>query len=134
MDVETILKLGNFDSANQFFEMDYAEKWTKAGYKSAFFNMITNRHIGRLTSERNDTSKLNAYALNNESQFNHVPNKKSKPLESIDGFIFIPDLDQLGNDIGRLDNNKLSREELVKQASKIPGYCCKYVRIHKKPH
>ena len=121
VDVETILKLGNFDSANQFFEMDYAEKWTKAGYKSAFFNMITNRHIGRLTSERNDTSKLNAYALNNESQFNHVPNNKSKPLESIDGFIFIPDLDQVGNDIGRLDNNKLSREELVKQASKIPG-------------
>ena len=31
---------------------------------------ITNRHIGRLTSERNDTSRQkNAYELNDESQF-----------------------------------------------------------------
>lgn len=69
IDVETILQLGNFDTENQFFEMDYACKWTNAGFKSAFFNKITNRHIGRLTSERNDKTLPNAYELNDESQF-----------------------------------------------------------------
>jgi len=69
VDVSAILKLGNFDSENQFFEMDYANKWRDAGYKSGFFNKITNRHIGRLTSERNNKQTLNAYDLNNENQF-----------------------------------------------------------------
>ena len=68
-DVETILSLGNFDSDNQFFEMDYANKWANAGYKSGFFNSITCRHIGRLTTERDDNKKINAYQLNDESQF-----------------------------------------------------------------
>lgn len=49
--------------------MDYANKWTKLGYLSGFYNHITNRHIGRLTSERNDPTQPNAYELNNESQF-----------------------------------------------------------------
>jgi len=69
IDVETILNLGNFDSNNQFFEMDYANRWNNAGYKSAFFNKITCRHIGRLTSERGDKNQVNAYQLNDESQF-----------------------------------------------------------------
>jgi GR25 family glycosyltransferase involved in LPS biosynthesis len=69
IDVETILSLGDFNTANQFFEMDYADKWAKAGYKSGFFNKITCRHIGRLTSERGDNSQINAYHLNDESQF-----------------------------------------------------------------
>ena len=67
--VDTILQLGNYNSPNQFFEMDYAHKWTSSGYKSAFFNKLTNKHIGRLTSERNDSSKPNAYTLNEERQF-----------------------------------------------------------------
>ena len=69
IDVESILKLGNYDSHNQFFEMDYANRWNDAGYKSAFFNCITNRHIGRLTSQRNNKDLPNAYELNNEGQF-----------------------------------------------------------------
>ena len=67
--VQTIMDLGNYDSANNFFEIDYANKWNHAGYKSAFFNQITCRHIGRLTSERNDKSVPNAYTLNNIDQF-----------------------------------------------------------------
>jgi len=69
IDVETILSLGNFDSDNQFFEMDYANRWNTARYKSAFFNKITCRHIGRLTKERGDKNQVNAYQLNDESQF-----------------------------------------------------------------
>ena len=64
VDASIILKLGNFDSPNQFFEMDYAYKWCHSGYKSAFFNKITNRHIGRLTKDRHNKGILNAYELN----------------------------------------------------------------------
>uniref|UniRef100_A0A6C0DTS7 Uncharacterized protein n=1 Tax=viral metagenome TaxID=1070528 RepID=A0A6C0DTS7_9ZZZZ len=78
IDVETILKLGNYDSPNTFFEMDYAKKWVDAGYKSAFFDMICCRHTGRLTSERNDGKVKNAYELNNENQFS-----KSKKMKVI---------------------------------------------------
>ena len=64
-----MLELSNYDSSNQFFERDYADKWNNKGYKSAFFNTITNQHIGRLTSEIGKTSKKNAYELNKEEQF-----------------------------------------------------------------
>jgi len=43
--VETILELGNYDSSNHFFEMDYARKYTEKGYVSAFLNDITNRKV-----------------------------------------------------------------------------------------
>jgi hypothetical protein len=69
IDVSAILNVGNYDTPNQFFEMDYANKWMKLGYLSGFYNHITNRHIGRLTSERNDRTQPNAYELNDESQF-----------------------------------------------------------------
>lgn len=72
IDVSAILAIGNYDTPNQFFEMDYANKWTALGYLSGFYNHITNRHIGRLTSERNDRTQPNAYELNNESQFTAV--------------------------------------------------------------
>ena len=66
--VEAILELGNYNSDNHFFEMDYARKYTEKGYVSAFLNEITNIHIGKLTSETN-AEKQNAYALNQEEQF-----------------------------------------------------------------
>jgi GR25 family glycosyltransferase involved in LPS biosynthesis len=64
--VDVLLGLGNFDSSNTFFEMDYAYRWMNAGHKTAFFNAITCQHIGKLTK---DKSKPNAYALNNCHQF-----------------------------------------------------------------
>ena len=88
IDVEAILGLGDFSSENQFFEMDYANKWNNAGYKSGFFNKITCRHIGRLTSERNDNSKLNAYALNDESQFYNEEANNRKQKNDIHGIPF----------------------------------------------
>jgi len=74
IDVEAVFEVGDFNTENQFFEMDYARKWVERGFKSAFFNRITNRHIGRLTSERHDKKLLNAYELNSESQFQKVDN------------------------------------------------------------
>jgi GR25 family glycosyltransferase involved in LPS biosynthesis len=71
VDVKTILELGNFDSETSFFERNYADNWEKSGYKSAFFNKITCRHIGRLTKDINNTDHTkNAYELNGENQFN----------------------------------------------------------------
>ena len=70
IDVDTILGLGNYNTENHFFEMDYAYKWYNAGHRSAFFNMICCRHIGRLTSDRHDKTKPNSYELNNTLQFN----------------------------------------------------------------
>jgi GR25 family glycosyltransferase involved in LPS biosynthesis/tetratricopeptide (TPR) repeat protein len=70
IDVDTILGLGNYNTENQFFEMDYAYKWYNAGYRSAFYNMVCCRHIGRLTSDRHDKTKPNSYELNNTLQFN----------------------------------------------------------------
>lgn len=66
IDCETILKLGNFDSPNTFFERDYADKFNKAGYKTAFFPFMTAKHIGKLTWQKNIP---NAYSLNGQSQF-----------------------------------------------------------------
>jgi GR25 family glycosyltransferase involved in LPS biosynthesis/molybdopterin-guanine dinucleotide biosynthesis protein A len=64
--VDAILNIGNFETSKQFFEMEYAHKWTNNGYKTGFFNRMTNKHIGKLTYENN---KQNAYQMNNEAQF-----------------------------------------------------------------
>ena len=83
--VNTILELGNFDSDNNFFESDYAYKWEKSGHKSAFFNRITNRHIGRLTSSNknsNENQKLNAYDLNKIDQ--GINNKSSIKIVNLE--------------------------------------------------
>ena len=66
--VDTILNLGNYDSVNSFFEMDYATKYYNKGYKSAFYDEITCLHTGKLTSETN-SDKQNAYYLNGVPQF-----------------------------------------------------------------
>ena len=65
INTECILKIGNFVSENQFFEKDYAEKWTNEGFKTGFFNKICCKHIGKLTNE----TGTNAYTLNNEKQW-----------------------------------------------------------------
>ena len=69
--VETILKVGKFNGSSSFFEKEFAHRWTDTNYKTAFYNSITHRHIGRLTSEFGKVK--NAYDLNNESQFGNQP-------------------------------------------------------------
>lgn len=70
--VSTIMELGNYDSANTFFERDYADRYFAKGYKSAFFNTVSSLHIGKLTS---DKTGPNAYSLNKMGQFNQLENK-----------------------------------------------------------
>jgi len=71
-----IKNIGEFDIIKSHFEMDYAYKYTSHGYISTFFEGIYSLHIGRLTSERNDNTKLNAYQLNDEIQFYGKEDKK----------------------------------------------------------
>jgi len=73
---EVLDKIGDFNINSNHFEMDYAIRFNGCGYVSAFFESICCIHIGRLTSERDDISKLNAYDLNEVSQFNGEKNIK----------------------------------------------------------
>jgi GR25 family glycosyltransferase involved in LPS biosynthesis/tetratricopeptide (TPR) repeat protein len=76
--VEPILQLGPF-TPSSFFEKEYALRWTQSQYKTAFYDRITHKHIGRLTSEIGKVK--NAYDLNNESQFGNHPYMKIVNLE-----------------------------------------------------
>ena len=66
---EIFNKIGKFNCKANHFEMDFSYRYRDRGYKSVFFESINSIHIGRLTSQRNDKTKLNAYDLNNETQF-----------------------------------------------------------------
>lgn len=61
--------IGNFNETISHFEMEYAYRYISKGYVTAFFDTIGCLHTGRLTSERNNTNKKNAYELNDEAQF-----------------------------------------------------------------
>lgn len=69
IEVDSILQIGNYDSNITFFEKDYALKWEKLGFKTAFFNDMSCQHTGKLRCERNDKTKKNAYELNDSPQF-----------------------------------------------------------------
>lgn len=61
-------ELGEFNEQVSHFEMEYSNRYINHGYVSAFFEGIYSIHIGKLTSERYDNTKLNAYDLNEEAQ------------------------------------------------------------------
>ena len=46
--------------------MEYAHRYVQNGYISAFFELLTCIHIGRLTSQKFDKNAVNAYTLNSE--------------------------------------------------------------------
>ena len=75
--VSKILELGNYDSANKFFERDYANKYFAHGNLTGFFNSIYSIHIGK---QHWETEGKNAYALNEISQFSAKPELKNIPL------------------------------------------------------
>ena len=61
--------IGDFNENAAHFELEYSYRFIRLNYRSAFLNNVYSIHIGRLTSERDNPEKLNAYILNNESQF-----------------------------------------------------------------
>lgn len=62
-------EVGTYNASAPHFEMEYAQRYMEKGYHTAFLVALTCTHTGRLTKERDDKSKLNAYDLNNEAQF-----------------------------------------------------------------
>ena len=67
--------------------MEYSFRYSKLGFKSIFLDGIYCLHIGRLTSERHNKTKKNAYDLNNESQFVKRDVKQQVKQEDIEAFV-----------------------------------------------
>jgi len=78
---EVLKKVGEFNENANHFEMEYAYRYVSQSYKSAFLESIYCRHTGRLTSERTDDSKLNAYKLNNTKQFYDKDYEKQETMK-----------------------------------------------------
>ena len=89
-----IKNIGEFDIFKSHFEMDYAYKYISHGYISTFFEGIYSLHIGRLTSQRDDNTKLNAYQLNDEIQFYGKENKSGVSNCTKNIKTFVVDLDK----------------------------------------
>jgi GR25 family glycosyltransferase involved in LPS biosynthesis/glycosyltransferase involved in cell wall biosynthesis/GT2 family glycosyltransferase len=70
-------QVGRFDESVRHFEHDYARRFFDAGLRAAFFDGVYALHTGRLTSQRDDPTRANAYELNGQAQFN------GKAVESI---------------------------------------------------
>lgn len=70
--------IGKYNENTSHFEMEYSNRYVEKGYMTAFYDGICSLHIGRLTSERGDQSKKNAYELNEESQFGTREKKDNK--------------------------------------------------------
>ena len=67
--------LGEFSETHHHFERDYGERYMRLKLVTAFLEGISCIHTGRLTSEIHDKTKMNAYTLNNQSQFTKKPDK-----------------------------------------------------------
>jgi len=78
--MSVIREVGKFNTSVSHFERDYAIRYIKLGYMSAFLEGIYCVHTGRLTSEIDDPTKLNAYKLNKEAQFSDKEQQQKVPL------------------------------------------------------
>ena len=66
--VDVLKNLGDFNTTNTFFELDYANKYINLGYKTAYFDKISCIHIGKLAGKRGGIDEQNSYELNNIPQ------------------------------------------------------------------
>ncbi|MET4576477.1 glycosyltransferase [Ottowia thiooxydans] len=68
MDTRKLQALAGFDEGPGHFEQEFANRFMAAGHGSAFFDLITCQHTGRLTSQK-ESGMANAYELNGQQQF-----------------------------------------------------------------
>jgi GR25 family glycosyltransferase involved in LPS biosynthesis len=87
-------ELGPYDEKISHFEQEYSDRYYRAGYVSTFLDGIYSLHIGRLTSERFDESKQNAYILNGEKQFSGKEEIVSKNAVKLNMKTYILNLDR----------------------------------------
>jgi hypothetical protein len=113
---EVFKNVGNFDTNNQFFEREFANKYYVGGnYVTCFLNRVSCKHIGKLLSQRTDTSIKNAYELNGVNQFNEI---KKTEIE-LGNYIFYPNKDSVDYDIVFVPNKTIN--ELINIADSIPS-------------
>lgn len=96
-----VLDIGEFDQNADHFEMEFANRY-KFNYVSAFLPGVYSLHIGRLVSERGNTSIKNAYELNNEDQF-----VKKKDIVEIQ-CVYVINLDRRSDRWEKFQKNNLS--------------------------
>ena len=66
--VDVLRELGNFDTENIFFELDYANKYNSSNFKTAYLDEINCIHIGKLAGKRGNINESNSYELNDVIQ------------------------------------------------------------------
>lgn len=71
--VSSLKTIGSYNENVAHFEMEYAHRYNALKYKSVFMEGMYSYHIGRLTRDRFDETKDNAYKLNGTLQFNLTP-------------------------------------------------------------
>ncbi len=113
--IDALKKIGNFEDETGHFEMDYAKRYYKNGYKSGFLDTICSYHIGKLTWENNQKVP-NAYNLNQVNQF--VTNS-IKIIEE-DEWLVVDGYDSFGNDIKYLNTQEV---EILKTAALADEDC-----------
>lgn len=68
MDARKLLALGDFEEEGGHFEQAFARRFMASGHGTAFFDLLTCQHIGRLISQKG-SGVPNAYELNGVPQF-----------------------------------------------------------------
>lgn len=66
--MKAIRRVGQYDEQARHFELEFAERYTKAGLQTAFLDSINVLHIGKQPWDRAGDTK-NAYQLNGQKQF-----------------------------------------------------------------
>lgn len=79
--VSALRATGRYAPSAHHFEMEFSYRYAARGFKTAFLDWVYCRHTGRLTRDRFDMTKKNAYTLNNEAQFGSTP-VVSSPYEA----------------------------------------------------
>ena len=104
--------VGDFNLEASHFEREYANKYVKLDYISAFFENIYCIHMGRLTSQIGDKNAINAYSLNNEKQF-FKEEKEEKVCPFLPQYNIVTYVLNLDRRIDRWDNFlKINDEEV----------------------
>lgn len=123
--VRVLRKIGEYDESAAHFEREYANRYEKLSFVTAFLDRISCSHTGRLTSEIG-TDVKNAYDLNNESQF------VAKKDVTVDNFYEISDSasEFTPNEINHADRLQTIHEELDDEF-KFPQIFC--INLDRRP-
>lgn len=112
-------EIGDFKTNVGHFEMEYAYRYISKGYISTFLPGVVSRHTGRLTKERFDNTKINAYTLNNEDQFvKKSQEEKNNEKKELTTSKEINSMAKIKNIIINLDRRPDRYEKFLKESVK----------------